>query len=86
MHYFAFVTRGPDGLYRASFPDLPAFSAPPSPIDRLQAATYVALADHVAVRSTPLPPPTPMDRLRTLYPADDGYWLSFVIEAPAPRT
>ena len=85
MRFYAFVTRGPDRLYRATFPDLPGLHVPPAPVDHLQAATCVALDAHLRTRSSPLPPPSPLEAVRSLYPGDDGYWLSFHVNDPTPE-
>lgn len=78
MHasYYAFVSRGPDGLYRAAFPDLSGVVGLPVRAGGIDAAAADALAAHLRTRRTPLPPPTPLAVLAQLHHPDDGYWLA----------
>lgn len=75
-HFFAFVTRGPDGRFRATFPDLPALVVPAARASEIELAAARALAVHMRERTTPLPEPLALDALRHLFPPDDGFWLA----------
>jgi hypothetical protein len=84
--FFAFVTRGPDRLYRATFPDLPGLVPEPWPAGEIESGAALALAAHIRSRTTPLPPPTPLEDLRRLYEPDAGFWLAVPVLSARPPT
>lgn len=81
--YYAFVRRGPDRRFRASFVDFPDWDVAHESVEMLpQAAWDVALA-HLAAGQPFLSKPTAFHDLPRMQGEWDGYWMGFDLSASA---
>lgn len=74
-HYFAYVTRQSDRLYRAELVDLPACEVPPCRLTLLSEHVVEAVRAFLDGRCTPLPSPTRLHDLPKR--SNDGFWMAF---------
>jgi predicted RNase H-like HicB family nuclease len=87
-HYPIVLYKDPDSDYGVTVPDLPGCFSAGSTIDEAMAMAREAIEFHVeglAGHGEPVPPPSPIERLRAVPEYLDGTWAIVAVELGAPR-
>lgn len=79
MHYLAFVQRDESGAYLATLPDFPGCAASAPSWLQLDDAIRIAVREHVATRTEPVPPPTPIELFTEDSAPPDSCWMQVAL-------